>query len=130
MRDEHLDRLDSFRIFLQAIEEGSPVPPVNADDLKRLHEMSEYVSKQAPDSEGALSIDTMAQVCSPDANVPAVWFRHTRLRSLIRRGILSEWQHGANLDNVAYHLAATIPMNGLQLDENDFIERLRYEAAV
>ena len=129
MRDEHVDRLDSFRDFLQAIEQGSPVPPVDSDDLRRLHQMSEFVTKQHPGSDGAISIDIMARVCSPEANLPAVWFRHARLRLLIRRGILAGWQNGTGLQAVVYHVAATIPMSGFQFDEEEFIKRLRYEAA-
>ena len=100
MADEHLDRLESFRVFIQAIEEGFPVPPVNSDDLKRLHEMSEYVAKEHPGSDGALSIDLMTGVCTPEANVPAVWFRHARLRALARQGVLAAWQRGSKFDDV------------------------------
>lgn len=48
MADGHLDRLESFKVFIQAIEEGSPVPPVNSDDLKRLRQMCEYIAKEHP----------------------------------------------------------------------------------
>lgn len=129
MRDEHLDRPDSFKLFLQAIEQGSPVPPVNCDDLKRLHEMCEHVTMQHPGSDGAISIDLMAGVCSPEANLPAVWFRHARLRELVRQAVLTEWQRGTGFDDVVYRVAAMIPMNGCQFDQEDFIQRLLLEPA-
>jgi len=129
MRDLHFDRLDSFGAFLEAIEKGSPVSPVDSDDLRRLHEMTEYVSEQHPGSDEAISIDLMAGVCSSEANVPAVWFRHAQLRSLVRQGILIEWQHGTELDDAVYMIAATIPMNGFQFDQLEFLQRLRYKAA-
>ena len=71
----------------------------------------------------------MASVCSAGANVPAVWFRHTRLSLLVQQGVLAEWQHGTDLDDAVYQVAATIPKNGFQLDQEAFIRRLRYEAA-
>ena len=85
MADEHLERLESFKAFIQAIGEGSPVTPVNSDDLRRLHEMCEYVAKRHPDSARAISVAFIASVCGPGANLPAVWFRYARLRSLANR---------------------------------------------
>jgi hypothetical protein len=129
MADEHFDRLESFRVFIKATEEGAPVPPVNRDDLKRLHEIHDDFLTQHPDKEGTTGLDLMASVCRADANLPAVWFRHTRLSLLVKQGVLAEWQHGTALDDVVYQVAATIPMNGFQIDPEAFIRRLCYEAA-
>jgi len=117
MADEHLERLEAFKTFIQAIGEGSPVPPVNSDDLRRLHEMCEYVAKRHPDSARAISVAFIASVCGPGANLPAVWFRYARLRLLAKQGILAERQHGAVLDDVVYQVAATIPMNAFNLTD-------------
>jgi hypothetical protein len=76
-----------------------------------------------------VGVDLMARVCSPGANLPAVWLRYTRLRLLTRQGVLAEWQHSTVLDNAVYRVAATIPIDGFQLDQEAFIRRLRYEAA-
>jgi hypothetical protein len=129
MANEQLDRLESFRAFIKSAEEGAPVPPVGRDDLRRLHETCEYVRKQHPGKDGAVSIDVMASVCSPGANLPAVWFRHTRLRLLVKQGRLAEWQRSTDLGDAVYQVAATIPIIGFHLDEEDFLRRLRYEAA-
>src|SRR5262249_55888445 len=61
-------------------------------------------------------------------NLPAVWLRHTQLRSLYRQGLLTDLQHGALLDDVVFSLAAGIPMKGTHLDTDDFIRRLRSTA--
>ena len=125
MADEYLDRLESLKAFIQAMGEGSSVPPVNSDDLRRLHEMCEYVAKQHPDSVRAISVAVIASVCSPGANLPAVWFRYARLMALAKQGVLAEWQHSAALDDVVYQVAATIPMNGFQFNRVEFVQRLR-----
>ena len=39
MVDEQLDRLESFRVFIKAAEEGAAIPPVAGQDLKCLHEL-------------------------------------------------------------------------------------------
>lgn len=81
-----------------------------------------YVGKN-----GVVGVELMARVCSRGANLPAVWFRYTRLRSLAKEGVLAEWQHSTDFDDAVYRVAATISMNGLQLDSEAFIQQLRCE---
>ena len=87
-------------------------PPVAEDDLRRLHEVSADMAKRRVGKDVMVSIDLMARVCSPGANLPAVWLRYTQLRLLIREGVLSEWQHNADWDDAVYRVAATIPICG------------------
>lgn len=129
MASDPLDRLDCFRAFIKATEEGAPVPPVDRYDLRRLHLMFEYMEEQHPGSGGAMSIDLLASVCGPEANLPAVWFRHTRLELLLKQGLLAEWQRDKVWDEAVYQIASTIPMNGSKFDQLEFIQRLRCEAA-
>jgi len=69
----------------------------------------------------------MDRICSAEANLPAVWLRHIELRSLWRHGLLDEWRHGATLDDAVFRVAATISINGLHLDKQDFFRKLVYE---
>ena len=125
MVDEQLDRLESFRVFIKAAEEGAAIPPVAGQDLKCLHELCVERAKHYCGKDGVVSIDSMARACSPDANLPAVWLRHAQLRSLFRQGLLAEWQHGTALDDAVFRLAATIPMTGIHLDQEAFVRHLR-----
>jgi len=129
MADEQSDRLESFRAFIRAAEEGAPIPPVAEDDLRRLHEVSGDMAKRRVGKDGMVSVEMMARICSAGANLPAVWLRYTRLRSLTRLNVLTEWQHSTDFDQAVYHVAATIAINGLRLDEETFLQRLRYESA-
>jgi hypothetical protein len=81
-----------------------------------------YVGKN-----GVIGVALIARACSRGANLPAVWFRYTRLRWLARQGVLAEWQRGTDFDDAVYRVAATIPMSGLQLDQEAFVQRLRCE---
>jgi hypothetical protein len=130
LSDQQLELLNSFRAFIQAAEEGASIPPVNELDLKALHELCVERAKRYCGKDGVISVDMTARVCSPTANVPAVWLRHTQLRSLYRQGLLADWQHGAVLDDVVFTVACSIPMNGTHLDAEDFIRRLRSSAMV
>jgi hypothetical protein len=129
MADEQRERLECFRAFIKAAEEGEPIPPVAEDDLRRLHEVSADMAKRRVGKDGMVSVDLMARVCSPGANLPAVWLRHTQLRLLIRQGVLAKWQRNADWDDAVYRVAAIIPMNGLQLDQEAFAQHLHYKAA-
>jgi|SRR5271165_4189421 len=129
MSDEQLDRLESFRAFIKAAEEGATIPPVAKDDLRVLHEISVDMAKRHLGKDGVASVNVMARACSTGANLPAVWFRYTRLRALVKQGVLAEWQHNTGFDDVVFEVAATIPMNGLQLDQGSFVQRLRCPAA-
>jgi hypothetical protein len=130
MSDDQAELLKSFRSFIQAAEEGAPIPPVDEHDLKALHELCVERAKRYCGKDGVIGIDMTARACSPTANLPAVWLRHTQLRSLYRQGLLAEWQHGTALDDAVFQVASAIPMNGTHLDSVAFLERLRGLAAV
>ena len=130
MSDQQAELLKSFRAFIKAAEEGAPIPPVDEHDLKALHELCVERAKRYCGKDGVISIEMTARACSPVANLPAVWLRHSQLRSLYRKGLLSQWQHGTVLDPAVFHLAATIPMKGTQIDQESFIQQLRAGAAV
>lgn len=129
MAEEQVDRLQSFRAFIRAAEDGATIPPVDEDDLKRLHEASVEMTRLYCGKDGVLSVETMARACRRDANLPAVWLRHTQLRALERQGVLDQWQHGRALDDSVYRVAATIPMNGVRFDPEAFVRELRLGTA-
>jgi len=130
MSDQQAELLKSFRAFIQAAEDGAPIPPVDEHDLKALHELCVDRAKRYCGKDGVISIEMTARACSPAANLPAVWLRHTQLRSLYRQGLLAEWQHGTILDDAVFRVASAISMNGTYLDSVAFLERLRGLAVV
>jgi len=83
------------------------------------------IAKRHCGKDGYVSLDLMARACSPGANLPVVWLRHTQLRRLIRQGLLGAWQRGTALDDAVHRLAATIPMKGVHFDHEVFVRRLR-----
>ena len=124
---EELERLKSFRAFLKATDEGAAVPPVGEDDLKKLHQLSLDMAKRYCGKDGVVTLNQMTRICRPEANLAALWARHSQLRLLTRHGLLAEWQHGSELDDIVYRVAATIPMKGYEWDREAFLQRLRSE---
>ena len=125
MADEQFDRLASFREFIQKAEAGAAIPPVAESDLKILHQVCVDMAKRYSGKDGVVSLDLMARACSRDANLSAVWLRHKELRLMARHGLLAAWQHGTALDEVVFHVAATVPMRGVSFDREEFVKRLR-----
>ncbi len=125
MVDEERERLESFRAFLKAAEEGAVIPPVDEHDLKCLHELCVQRAKRYVGKDGAVSLELMSRACNPAANLPAVWLRHTQLRALFRQGLLANWQHGSELDDAVFRLAANFPIDGMELDQEAFLRQLR-----
>jgi hypothetical protein len=125
MSDQQAELLKSFRAFIQEAEEGASIPPVDERDLKALHELCVDRAKRYCGKDGVISLDMTARACRPGANLPAVWLRHTQLRSLFRQGLLAEWQHETALDDVVFRVASAIPMSGTRLDSRVFLQRLR-----
>src|SRR5580765_2533259 len=130
MSDEEANLIQSFRAFIKAAEQGATIPSVRDHDLKALHELCIERAKRYCGKDGVISIELTARACSPGANLPAVWLRHTQLRALFREGRLTVWQRGTVLDDSVFHLAATIPMIGTRLDYDSFIQSLRTATAV
>lgn len=125
MLPDQVDVLNAFRQFIKAAEQGAQVPSVDAQDLKNLHELCIDRAKRYCGKDGVISLEMTSRVCSTNASLPAVWLRHTQLRSLYREGLLIEWQRGATLEEAVFQLAASIPMSGTRLDQRAFVENLR-----
>ena len=128
MADSQLAHLESFRAFIKSAEEGGAVPPVAKEDLKALHEISVDMAKRRLGKDGVADVSTMARACSHGANLAAVWFRYTRLRSLAKKGVLAAWQHNQQFDNAVFEVAADVPIHGMELDQDEFVRRLRHAA--
>jgi hypothetical protein len=119
--------------FMQGVELGAPIPLVDPIDLRHVQELYEqsYAQRRDLGIGGNVAIETslMASVCSPGADMGAVWIRSALLGLMLRQGVLADWQRGTGLDDAVYRVAAAIPLNGFQLDPSAFIQRLREEVA-
>jgi hypothetical protein len=118
----------------QEISKGAPIPPVDAEDLKRMWGLYREAGMRGA---GAMSFRVLEEVCSPGANVGAVWSRHSMLSMvLLCSEFLAPWQNGEELNDVVFRVAATFPMEGMKrgvvysewpFDLDAFLDRLREE---
>ncbi len=124
MPEEQDQLVQRFRDFIAQVEQGGIVPPVEERDLKSIHELCVERARRYCGKDGVVSLELMSRFCGPGANLPAVWLRHTELRTMYREGLLAEWQHGTELADIVFRVAASIPMKGRDLDQASFLKQL------
>jgi hypothetical protein len=119
-----------------ALTAGGAIPSVNPGDLRGVWEImrethADFLGNPEPELGGrqtAISIDVrlLASVCSPEANVLAVWARGAMLCILAHRGLLTSRQRGNQLDDAVVDVGATFPLpGGLNgFDPDAFLEQL------
>jgi hypothetical protein len=113
-----------------SLESGTPLLPVNADDLKRVWYMIQRVTKDLTAEVRAQGVgigaELIAEQCEADADVPAVFIRAVLLQYLFQVGVLDKWREGNEPSDPVFQVGATCPMElGVQgFDPAAFIERL------
>jgi hypothetical protein len=72
-----------------------------------------------------IDVKLLARVCSPEANVLAVWARSALLGILVQQSLLTSWQRGTQLDDAVFDVAAAFPIAAFdQFDPDAFLQQL------
>jgi hypothetical protein len=115
-----------------SLESGKPLPPVNADDLKRVWHLIQQVAIDRPVESGSqggvgIAAKLIAQQCEAGADVFSVFFRATILQHLFQTELLDKWRDGNEPGDAVFQVGATFPMElGEQgFDPGAFLERLQ-----
>ena len=114
-----------------SLESGTPLPPVNANDLKRVWYLIQAHKGQPTEQDVGtvgFSARMISQPCEPGADVIAVFFRAVLLKHLFQTGLLDDWREGNEPTDPVFRVGAIFPMEqGVQgFDPATFIERLRH----
>ena len=122
------DRMGDSR----SLESGTPLSPVNTDDLKRVWYMVQRVTMDQPAEERAqggvgIAAPLIAEQCEAGADVIAVFFRAALLQRLFQSGLLDNWREGDVPTDTVFQVGASFPIEqGVQgFDPAAFVERLR-----
>jgi hypothetical protein len=96
-------------------QEGE-VPAVSPDDLKKVWKVCDEFEARNPDQCGSIGSGVYESVCSPGADVTAVWYRVAMLGLITRTmpEMLARWTHNGQLDDVVSEVAATFPMKKMR----------------
>jgi hypothetical protein len=118
---------------------GEPIPEVEPDDVRIIWNANRDVQAQRSGEQIAIDLELFRRICSPDANIPAVWQRTAmiHLLDMILPELLSQWRNEGDLDAKVFRAAASIPLQwqavgvvrqGFPFDIGDFVRRVTSEA--
>ena len=124
------DARTAWNDLMEVVKAGGPPPapePVNPADLRRYWEfMQRFQAQHPPSLAGATGWDIrLLEAQMPSAGGVAVWLRTVMLQALQAHGALKEWEHGTDLDDAVFQVAATFPFGGNHIDVESFREQLR-----
>lgn len=112
--------------------ESEPIPPVDPEDLKRRWNMKKPWTREA-----------LEVAWAQEADSSAVSSRHGMIQALTIYKLLTPWQHGEELDDAVFRIAAIFPLRYLEhkrymipgdeyfgFDPNEFVQRLIEETGI
>jgi hypothetical protein len=122
-------------------KEGEPIPSVDPEDIKRMWEYERTHSRVG--ANGCQWLQGMKAALSPEAEFSDVSSRHGMIGTLTIYKLLAPWQHGEQLDEAVFRVAATLPFRYLKhksymipgdehfgFDPNAFVQRLVEETGI
>jgi hypothetical protein len=93
---------------------AQPVPAVRAGDVRRVWSFLVQLAQQNRDtrSQGGVAVNMrlLADLCEPNANVLAVYFRAILVKALMQQGRLDRWREGNSLRDSVFELVARFPL--------------------
>lgn len=121
--------------------EGESIPLVDPEDIKRMHEYERTQSRVG--ANGCQWLQGLKAALGPEADFSDVSSRHRMIRTLTIYKLLAPWQHGEELHEAVFRIAATIPLRYLKhkrymipgdenfgFDPNAFVRRLIEETGI
>jgi hypothetical protein len=121
--------------------EGEPIPPVDAEDIKRMWEYERTHTKV--NAIGWQWLQGLKAVLSPEAEFSDVSSRHRMITTLIICKLLTPWQNSEDLHEAVFRIAATFPLHEVKhksymiagdehfgFDPNAFVQKLIEETDI
>jgi hypothetical protein len=112
-----------FRAMIKQLNEGAPIAPVSASDVKQLWDATRRMNSDMPPSSDVriglavyAAYGFEAASAGPEQFMPIQW-RHRLMSALVERGVLDDYKHGEELDEKVFRAAATIPCNKEDIGE-------------
>jgi hypothetical protein len=109
------------------------VPVVNPSDIKNMLKVIRDAQAVAPDRHVSVGIGVFKSVCSPNANVKAVWYRAAMLGLCEKLAVLPSKKPDDEFEDALLEVAATFPMKalepgitykGLPFDAQEFVKQV------
>lgn len=119
MTDEELDA------FVRDFENGTPTPPVDPADIRRMWEFRCKVREEHGATDTHIGLRSVGlPVGIPEASLGALWVRVGLMDVLVRTGILKPWTPGSTHERRVFEVVATFPMRVGEFDEAKFLKEI------
>jgi hypothetical protein len=108
-----------------------PVPVVDPGDLKKVWELQNKAQKKYPGQNTGIGLRFCENICSPGADVLAIWSRSTLLSGLgflcTAAGKTFPWLKDGKPDDAVFNILATMPLTGKQSGIEELIRVMQKE---
>jgi hypothetical protein len=119
---------ERFQLFWDEFETGTPAPPVDPADIRRMWELFTRLKAAAETSthRGSVFLNAIADrvAWTPGANIGAVWVRTSLIEILHRTGVLKAWERGSDYEKRVFEVAAVYPMLIGEFDGEEFLRQV------
>jgi len=127
----------ALNMFASNVSSNGEIVPVEPSDLKSVWKIVEEIREHSGSNEhSAIDVRTYAEVCSPGANVMAVWYRASMFGVLVQSAGLLAPELPDDATDVVFNVAARFPIKfmkpgvvsqGLPLDAEEFMKQVEDE---
>jgi hypothetical protein len=108
-----------------------PVPVVDPADLKVVWELQDKSQKKHPGQNSGIDMRFCKNICSPGADVIAIWHRSCQLSGLgflcAAAGKIFPWLKDGKPDDAVFNILATMPLTGKQSGIEELIRVMQKE---
>ena len=128
---------DALKQFASNVSNNDVIVPVEPSDLKSVWKMAEEIREHSdPKKHTAVDARSFEAVCSPGANVMAVWYRASMLGMLAQSTGLLAPESPDEAKDIVFNVAARFPIKfmqpgvvsqGLPLDVEEFVKQVEDE---
>ena len=127
---------DALNQFGRTVSNNGVIVPVEPSDLKNVWKIAEEIQEQHPKEHTSIDVRSFEAVCSPGANVMAVWYRASMLGMLAQSTGFLAPELPDDTKDVVFKVAARFPIKfmepgvayqGLPLDVQEFVKQVEDE---
>jgi len=127
----------ALNMFASSLSNDGVILPVEPSDLKSVWKIAEEIREHSGSNKhSAIDVRTYAEVCSPGANVMAVWYRASMFGVLVQSAGLLAPELPDDAKDVVFNVAARFPFkfiepgvvhDGLPVDVQAFVKQVEDE---
>ena len=116
---------EELQAFVKDLKNGTPTPPVEPDDIRRMWEFTCRVRDEYDSSGTHIGLRSVGlPVGIPEASLGPVWVRTGLLDELVQSGVLKPWTPGSEYEQRVFEVVAKFPVQVGEFDGDEFLRQV------